>query len=70
MSLKDYLKSNIIAKRQIRSEEPMSIEDMQTLFKGIKTEQKMKSAIRFIWNFIIGICSIVAAIFSVLTYLQ
>lgn len=70
MSLKDYLKSNKIVKRQMHSKEPMSIEDMQTLFKGIKTEQKIKSAIRFIWNFIIGICSVVAAIFSVLTYLQ
>ena len=69
MSIKNYFESNKIARKKL-SGMPLSNEEMEILRDGIKTEQKVKSTIRLIWNFTIGLCSIIAAIFSILSYFK
>lgn len=69
MSIKDYFASKKIVEKVDSGISP-SADDMKILYGSIKTEQKIRSTIRFIWNFIIGLCSIVAAIFSILAYFK
>lgn len=67
MSVKDYIKSIKIVKKS-QSGQSISNEDMKILLGSIRTEQKVKSTFHFLWNLVIGISSIVAAIFSILAY--
>lgn len=56
--------------RKINPEDDLSVEKMSELMREIKFERKIKKALHIFWTALIGICTVVAAVFSVLTYFK
>ena len=69
MGIKTYLKARSKIKN-INPQNKISDDDMKSLFEAVRFESKIKHHLQLLWNFLIGLCTIIAAIFSVLAYLK
>ena len=54
--------------RKITNPQNLDKQQIEELFKAIEAERKIKSVLRKIWALLLGCCTIIAAIFSVLTF--
>lgn len=57
-------------KNRFDPSEKMTPERVSELFQMVKAEHKRKQILNFLWSALIGLCTIVAAVFSVLAYFK
>lgn len=65
MSIKSLWKT-----RKIKPKDHITSEQLNELYQAFKTERRIKSALRAILSAIAWVCTVVAAVFSVLAYLK
>lgn len=56
--------------RGIKPGDDITTEQFNDLYRAAKGEHKVRSTLKFIWAVIMGLCTIAAAIFSVLAYFK
>lgn len=57
-------------KNRFDSSEKVTPERLSELLQVAKAEHKRKQILSFLWSALIGLCTIVAAVFSVLAYFK
>ena len=58
------------ATRKMKTGRQLSQEELNQLYRVVKKSTRIKGVLRAVWAVIAGVCSIVAAVFSVLAYLK
>lgn len=56
--------------RNIRPSDELTPQQLNELYQAAKAEHKIWSILKGIWAAVLGICTIIAAIFSVLTFFK
>lgn len=56
--------------RKIKPGDHITDSQLKELFQGAKTENRIRSVLRAVFSAIAWICAVVAAVFSVLSYLK
>ena len=56
--------------RCIRIGDDISPEEFEMLYRSVKHSNSVRHVFGTIWKFLIGICTIIAAVFSVLSYFK
>ena len=56
--------------RKIKVHPNMSSSEMNDLYQAMKFSSKIRSILKTIWAVIAGVCTIIAAVFSVLAYFK
>ena len=51
-------------------EAPFTVNEFEELARGIEFGVKVRKILRTIWNIILGVCAILAAVFSILAYFK
>lgn len=56
--------------RHIHIGDNISEEQFRDLYKVVSVQAQWKKKLRLVWNIILGICTIIAAVFSVLAFFK
>lgn len=56
--------------RKIKPGDHMTDEQFNELYQAVKTERRVKSVLRAVFAAVSWVCTVVAAVFSVLAYLK